>query len=954
MAYIDDVYSVVQIQPTGLEAFVRLSQNENGRRLYFAINGGEIPTGSTATLSGTKPDGVVYSKTGTISGNVVTILEDVQLTAAAGPWPAKLRILNGGNVVATGRIRFVIDKDPVAAGAVPSDSQLEGLVAEAAAYAEAAKDGAYYGSPLTASTVAGMTDTNRVYVYTGSESGYTAGNWYYYNGSAWTSGGVYNSQGIQTDTTLSVIGMAADAKVVGDEIADLKDDLDSIENAVFPDINYGCTLSNGTLVNPSNANAVNTSSIPCMLGDVIQMMPGRVNTSGYYYQYAYRVYNATGEVIKDVSSASDENNLIIIDDVRSASVRFALFEYNGASYNPLRENTYGGSPYAVVRRETDRIDVVIEGLSDYLKEGLILKKLYYPAIANGTVGNGGNLNAINTDYVPVEPGEIAKCVITKPLQANGNYYSYINCTYNSNKQTVIHNSTDSLENEVNIIGTDVRYIRFAVIERENASTIDPVRYTNFNVGEVAVAVLTAKNGLAHTYNGNDLYFELGTRSNGNKMGSTNRIRSDIYAMGKGSMVSVEGDYQIGINGYDADGNFVYDYGSWTKKVTIPDDYYISILMRKSNNATIAESEIDGITENVTIIQIPSLLETKYNTVPANVIGLNDAKKAEASVIKLKKTSNEAYGECDAKFLFMTDIHKDITRTQRAVKLANAWGDGYITTVLNGGDTVELTITEGLDWYYNLVNTLQMPILNTVGNHDAWETLGGNLAEATTVYNKIIAPIAQQGAIVQPDNASANGYNYYYKDYRNTLRLIVLDCMYWDDTQLTWLETVLSDARTSGLHVIIMTHAAFPWANMETVDCLWSKAGMLDGYSDSGAISDSTRTNIQAAQAVKTFMDAGGKFVCWLTGHQHGDDVHKLPEYGNQFVVTMGSFAQRASTLQKSDIEKNYNYDCLTYIAIDATNEVIKFLRLGADIDMYGVKHNGLSIDYKNNRLIASW
>lgn len=219
MAYIDDVYLVVNIAPVGIPTYVRLSQNENGRRLYFAVTGGEIPSGSTATMSGTKPDGVVYSKAGTISGNTVTFNEDIQLTAVAGEWPAKIVIVNGGQTVMTARIRFVIDADTVAAGAVPSDSQLEGLVAQAAAYAEAAKDGAFYGSPLVASTVAEMTDKTRVYVYTGSESGYTSGNWYYWSGSAWTSGGVYNATAVSTDTTLSVAGKAADAKATGDAIA---------------------------------------------------------------------------------------------------------------------------------------------------------------------------------------------------------------------------------------------------------------------------------------------------------------------------------------------------------------------------------------------------------------------------------------------------------------------------------------------------------------------------------------------------------------------------------------------------------------------------------------------------------------------------------------------------------------------------------------------------------------
>lgn len=52
------------------------------------------------------------------------------------------------------------------------------------------------GSPLVANTAASMIDTTKIYVYTGSETGYETGHWYYYNGSAWTDGGLYQSRGI--------------------------------------------------------------------------------------------------------------------------------------------------------------------------------------------------------------------------------------------------------------------------------------------------------------------------------------------------------------------------------------------------------------------------------------------------------------------------------------------------------------------------------------------------------------------------------------------------------------------------------------------------------------------------------------------------------------------------------------------------------------------------------------
>ena len=229
MANIHDVNESLQVQPSvrNLPTLIALSQGENGRSLQFRMVGATIPSGSSASLSGTKPDGVVYSKAGTVDGNTVIFQEDVQLTAVAGAWDAKIHIVNSGNSVATALIRFIIDPDPVAAGAVPSDSQLEGIVAECRMYAENAKSAAY-GSPLTASAAADMIDTSKVYVYTGSETGYTAGHWYYYNGTAWADGGVYNSIAIQTDTTLTLPDHAADAKATGDALATKADKIGNI------------------------------------------------------------------------------------------------------------------------------------------------------------------------------------------------------------------------------------------------------------------------------------------------------------------------------------------------------------------------------------------------------------------------------------------------------------------------------------------------------------------------------------------------------------------------------------------------------------------------------------------------------------------------------------------------------------------------------------------------------
>jgi hypothetical protein len=83
-----------------------------------------------------------------------------------------------------------------------------------------------FGTPNIVTSSSQMTDTDKVYVYMGSEAGWNSGHWYYYDEgtSSWADGGVYNSVAFVTDPTLSIAGQPADAKAVGDALA-LKADL---------------------------------------------------------------------------------------------------------------------------------------------------------------------------------------------------------------------------------------------------------------------------------------------------------------------------------------------------------------------------------------------------------------------------------------------------------------------------------------------------------------------------------------------------------------------------------------------------------------------------------------------------------------------------------------------------------------------------------------------------------
>lgn len=273
-------YIDLNMVPSGYPPVVYMSQYDVGRPVGFVVSasGSAVDLDSyTVTVEGTRSDGTAFTVPVTTDGNVGAFETTATMTNKADRYPAQLVITNsGGDRIASIPITMMVVKAAMDenaesieedrtlyqqyTGTVQSliadiraslsaeagtrsaaDTALQNSIsAETAARMAADADlqedftdqvaalQALVSSPLVASTVAGMTDHDKIYVYTGSETGYSTGHWYYWDGTAWTDGGVYNAVAVNTDTTLSVAGMAADAKATGDITTDLKSQLQHI------------------------------------------------------------------------------------------------------------------------------------------------------------------------------------------------------------------------------------------------------------------------------------------------------------------------------------------------------------------------------------------------------------------------------------------------------------------------------------------------------------------------------------------------------------------------------------------------------------------------------------------------------------------------------------------------------------------------------------------------------
>lgn len=169
-----------------------------------------IPGDVFATFRMHKPDDTFVTQDCTISGSVVSVVMDAQCATAAGHGKAEFVLQTASEVVST----FLLAIEVMPAAVTDGDIESRDALGEYRTILEEMLR--VKGAPLVANTAAGMTDTDRVYVYTGSEVGYVNGSWYYYDGAVWTLGGVYNSQGIGLDYQQEVAQMVKQSAVASE------------------------------------------------------------------------------------------------------------------------------------------------------------------------------------------------------------------------------------------------------------------------------------------------------------------------------------------------------------------------------------------------------------------------------------------------------------------------------------------------------------------------------------------------------------------------------------------------------------------------------------------------------------------------------------------------------------------------------------------------------------------
>lgn len=345
-----------------------------------------------------------------------------------------------------------------------------------------------------------------------------------------------------------------------------------------------------------------------------------------------------------------------------------------------------------------------------------------------------------------------------------------------------------------------------------------------------------------------------------------------------------------------------------------------------------------------IINTASGLATAYTTNEISYF-YKALKDAENKVKSGKKPLNTAWQEYLTQppvltLAHISDYHGDGEELEYIYdKWASVIGlaDDWICT----GDLVAERFSDPFVYYPTTDNVMAKSTMLVIGNHDAlnspaWDWT--DIATQSQLYNKFFAPTIANWGVVHSGTDT-----YYYKDYENSnIRLIVLNDMLEDaemQGQLYWLENT---ALQTTHNVIIAKHYLPP--TPVRIPCTFTAV-------DRPATGNGNTT---IAEIVQRFINNGGTFICYLTGHTHFDLISYVDTYPQQLIITMDATGRHACNDWSDMMRYNdeISRDLFNMIQFDTSSELIKITRCGANYDRYLRHKDTFCISYRTQQIIS--
>ena len=468
---------------------------------------------------------------------------------------------------------------------------------------------------------------------------------------------------------------------------------------------------------------------------------------------------------------------------------------------------------------------------------------------------------------------------------------------------------------------------------QNIPIIEVTEVVTFsNLENKIIECLTGKNMVRTSWT-------IGGISSGNDKVAYNRLRTDFIYADYPLLVTNNKGYNVAAFQYNENKEYIKSITLLSDKVhetRVPEGYFYKFCI---SDHDVNITDISSILENIIIMPITLLDED--NT---DILKLNDLKSIENKIKNIKSPFGSAGGGGvePLVLLHLSDIHADGENLQRVKTFYDVFYT-CIDNVIHTGDSVNRLFTDDFNFW---ADTGGNGFLNVIGNHDAgWSDDDPSSITKLACYNRYISPFIANWGVVQPENAETEGLCYYYKDYLDYgYRLIVLDACHYDTDQNDWFISVLESARTSDLHVIVANHFG-------TYDKVASQSSFCSLEMAETLSSSTYILNDNALNAIETFRNNGGTFVCHICGHTHRDEISYNNAYPKQLFIavnTAGTIKSGHDFARKRGIKSQ---DLFNIVGFDHDQQKIKVFRVGADYDVNMRNVDTFCYDYRNNTMI---